>query len=121
VCPAGKWTVGYGHVGSDVCPGKQISQFDADCLLKQDLMEAAGHVRRLVTVELEDSQRSALISFVFNVGCGNLYSSTLLKILNNGAPRMAVADEFLRWDKANGKPLEGLLRRREAERSLFLS
>jgi lysozyme len=115
------WTIGYGHTGPDVVPGKTISQYDAEVLLRADLAEAAGHVMRLVTADITDNQRAALIDFTFNEGCGNLASSTLLKLLNSGAPMLAVAAEFDRWDKSNGHEVAGLLRRREAEKALFLS
>ncbi len=76
-------------------------------------------MHRLVTVDLDQDQFDALVSFTFNLGAGNLQSSTLLKLLNQGEYTQA-ADQFLRWNKAGGRVLPGLTRRREAERALFL-
>jgi len=119
LCPAGKWTIGYGHTGPDVKAGMTITEDEVDALLSRDLMSAERAVRMAVTVEITDDQFSALVSFVFNLGAGNFKGSTLLKKLNANDKEGAAA-EFLRWDKVNGQPLAGLTRRREAERSLFL-
>ena len=74
----------------------------------------------MVTKEINDNQFSALVSFCYNVGPGNLKSSTLLRHVNNGKFPEA-ANEFLKWTKAQGKELPGLVKRREAERRLFLT
>ena len=116
----GVLTIGFGHTGSDVTEGKIISRAQAEQLLKEDLKEAETGVNRLVKVPLNDNQFSALVSFVFNLGAGTLEKSTLLKLLNQSKYQEA-ADQFLRFDKAGGKVLAGLTRRREAERKLFLS
>jgi len=71
-----------------------------------------------VTVEMTQNQFDALCSFVYNCGAGNFRASTLLKLLNQGAYK-AAAQQFLRWDKANGKVLPGLTKRRAAEKALF--
>lgn len=116
----GVWTIGYGHTGDEVCDGMEIDQDAADELLRQDLEDKEDGVERLVKVEVSDNQFSALVCFAYNVGLGNLRSSLLLRCLNMHNPKDA-GEQFLRWNKAGGRVLDGLTRRREAERALFLS
>lgn len=118
-CPVGKLTIGYGHTGDDVYEGLVISEAVAEDLLRKDMESAAADVLRLVTAPLSDNEFGALISFTFNLGAGNLASSTLLKLLNRHKYAEA-ADQFPRWVFAGGKRLEGLVSRRNAERDLFL-
>lgn len=122
LCPAGVPTVGFGHTGPDVRLGMTITEAQAEQLLAADLAEAAGHVDALVKVVLNDDERGALSSFVFNLGAGSLASSTLLKLLNSG-DREGAAIQFGRWVYAtvNGAPtrLLGLVARRAAEAALF--
>ncbi|EPY02700.1 lysozyme [Magnetospirillum fulvum] len=120
LCPAGKLTIGYGHTGPDVKTGMTITEEDANTLLSRDLVAAEKAIVGAVSVTITDNQFSALVSFVFNLGAGNFYGSTLLKKLNAN-DIFGAADEFLRWNKVNGQVLAGLTRRREAERTLFLS
>ncbi|KAA0576665.1 glycoside hydrolase family protein [Azospirillum sp. Sh1] len=121
LCPAGVPTIGYGHTAG-VKMGQSITAEQADAFLAADLTEAAGRVDALVKVALNDDQRGALSSFVFNLGAGSLGSSTLLKMLNAG-DYAGAADQFGRWVYAtvNGKPtkLAGLVARRAAEAALF--
>lgn len=117
---AGIWTIGYGHTGADVRSGARIDTAQADRLLRQDLSVAEEAVRALVTVPLAQASFDALASFVFNVGANAFAGSTLLRKLNAGDPEGAAA-EFERWRHAGGRVLPGLLRRRIAERTLFLS
>lgn len=113
------YTIGYGHT-EGVKPGEFWSQEHAEEILKQDLASFCARVRGLLDgVELNDNKFSALVSFAFNCGIHNLASSTLLKKVMSCEYQEA-ANEFLKWNKANGKPLSGLLRRRSAERELFL-
>lgn len=112
-------TIGYGHVVRRGEKFTQLSESEATELLCRDLMQFEACVSAMVEVDLTQAQFDALCSFTFNVGCGKLESSTLLRKLNAGLYEQA-ADEFLRWDKAGGKRLAGLTRRREAERSMFL-
>ena len=116
--PVGIWTIGYGHTAG-VTPGMTITQEIADDMLNEDLELFASGVKKVVNVPINEYQLGALTSFSYNVGLGNLRGSTLLKKLNardyNGA-----ADEFRKWNKAGGKVMNGLIRRREAERDLFL-
>ncbi|EBO0868514.1 lysozyme [Salmonella enterica] len=117
------WTIGYGWThpvdGKPVKPGMKIDQDTADRLLKTGLVSYENDVLKLVKVKLTQGQFDALVSFAYNVGSRSLSTSTLLKKLNGGDVNGA-ADEFPRWNKAGGKVMGGLTRRREAERSLFL-
>lgn len=119
-CPAGVWTVGYGSTGPDVREGVVVSAARAEELLREDLRRFEAGVARLVTIPLLSNQHAALVCFAYNVGLGNLCESTLLKKLNRGDYRGA-ADEFLKWTKAGGRELPGLVKRRAAERELFLA
>ncbi|ANR79919.1 muraminidase [Kosakonia sacchari] len=116
----GKWTIGYGHL---ILPDEKfphaITEAEAEALLRTDLLMTERGVHKAVTVDLNQNQFDALVAFTFNLGAGNLQSSTLLKLLNQGEYAQA-ADQFLRWNKAGGKVLAGLTRRREAERALFV-
>lgn len=117
--PVGVWTVGYGHTAT-ARPGMTVTEAEAEALLIEDLGQAGRAVRRLVTVPLVDHEYSALTSFTFNLGAGNLAASTLLARLNRG-DRAGAADEFPKWRLARGRVLPGLVRRRAAERHLFLT
>lgn len=118
------WTIGYGWTqtvdGKPVRPGMTIDQATADRLLKTGLVSYENDVLRLVKVKLSQGQFDALVSFTHNLGSRSLSTSTLLSKLNAG-DYAGAADEFPRWNKAGGKVLNGLTRRREAERALFLS
>lgn len=117
----GKPTIGYGHL---ILPHERfdrpIETGAAEALLKRDLRSAEVQLVKLLRVPVTQQQFDALMAFVFNLGAGRLRSSTLLRYLNAGATARA-ADQFLVWNKAGGKPLAGLTRRRQAERKLFLS
>lgn len=119
LCPAGVWTIGYGHTG-DVEEGQSVTEEEAEELLLQDVAFAEDAVNSLVEVELSQQMFDALVCFIYNVGVGAFEQSTLLRFLNQGQMEEA-AEQFLRWNKAGGKELTGLTRRREAERDLFLS
>lgn len=116
-------TIGYGHTSMAGAPkvvaGMTITQAQAESILKNDLGKYEDGVESLVRVALNENQFSALTSFCFNLGVGSLKTSTLLKKLN-AKDYKGAADEFLRWNKAGGKVLAGLTRRRQAERELFL-
>lgn len=119
LCPAGVWTIGYGHT-QGVKPDMVISQLQAERFLRQDLKRFEDAVTSLVKVPVTPNQFAALVSFAYNVGAGALYDSTLLRKLNKKDYKGA-ANEFLRWNKAGGKVLPGLTRRRIAEKDLFES
>ena len=120
----GVWTIGYGWTqpvdGKPIRAGMTIKQETAERLLKTGLVIYESDVSRLVKVGLTQGQFDALVSFTYNLGARSLSTSTLLRKLNAG-DYAGAADEFLRWNKAGGKVLNGLTRRREAERALFLS
>ncbi len=120
----GVWTIGYGWTqpvdGKPIRAGMTIKQETAERLLKTGLVSYESDVSRLVKVGLTQGQFDALVSFTYNLGGRALSTSTLLRKLNAG-DYAGAADEFLRWNKAGGKVLNGLTRRREAERALFLS
>ena len=117
LCPAGYWTIGFGNV-KNAKEGKTISQNEADFYLTKDLEEFESYVNSMVKVPLEQNQFDALVAWTFNLGGSNLRSSTMLKVLNNGEYDK-VPSEMKRWNKAGGKTLQGLIRRREAESLLF--
>ena len=124
LCPANVWTVGYGAtVGSDgrrIDPDMEpISETEAEALLIRDLGSSEGWVSRLIKTALTENQFSALVSFTFNLGAGSLQRSTLRMKLNRSEYQGA-ADEFPKWRMAGGRILAGLVRRRAAERKLFL-
>lgn len=120
LCPAKVWTIGYGSTGPHVTAGKVITEAEAEELLKDDLDRFEKAVTRLVTVPLRQNQYDALVSFAFNVGIGALERSTLLKRVNARLFDLAFG-EFAKWNRAGGKVLAGLTRRRAAEAALFRS
>jgi lysozyme len=116
---AGVWTIGYGHT-KGVVPGMKITQAQAEQFLQEDLEKFSDFVESAVEVDVNDDQFSALVCFCFNIGSGGLGSSTLLRMLNAG-DLSGASEQFLRWNKVDGKPWLGLTRRRLAEQSLFRS
>lgn len=112
-------TIGYGHTKTAKM-GMEITEKQAEALLKKDLAWVELAVNKRVTVPITQGQYDALCSFVYNLGETNFTKSTLLRRLNNKRYTEA-ADELLRWNKQGAKVLRGLTRRREAERALFLS
>lgn len=113
------WTIGVGHTGG-VQPGDVITHEEAMAFLADDVQSAEKCVTRCVKVAITQAQFDALVSFVFNVGCGAFSGSTLLKKLN-AEDEEGAANEFLKWDKAGGRVMAGLAKRREAEREMFLA
>ena len=116
-CPAGVWTIGYGHT-KDVVEGMTISKEEAEQMLVDELHEYENYINEYVNVALSQNQFDALVSWVYNLGPANLKASTMLKVLNSGKYEDVPA-QIKRWNKAGGKVLEGLIRRREAEACLF--
>ena len=117
LCPAGVWTIGYGHT-KGVKEGDTIDQEAAEAYLIEDLEEFESHVLRLVEIPLTQHQFDALVSWTFNLGPGNLKESTLLNRINYG-PLSDVPFQIQRWTRAGGKVLEGLVKRRAAEAALW--
>ena len=112
-CPAGVWTIGYGHTAG-IREGMVITAEQAEEYLKQDLKKYEKYVSDNVTFPMTQNQFDALVSFTFNCGVGNL--RTLIK---NRTPNQ-VAEAILLYNKGGGKVLTGLVRRREEEHKLFL-
>lgn len=112
------WTIGWGHTGPEVKKGLRWTQEQADRTFEADLSKFERGVESLVAVTLTQGQFDALVSFSYNVGFANLRSSTLLKMVNSGDMRGAKL-QFTRWNKAAGKVMKGLRRRRAAEAELF--
>jgi lysozyme len=122
LCSAGVPTIGYGSTGPKVKMGMRITQEEADALLEKDVQRFVDVVDLQITAKLTNNQRCALICFAFNVGAGALFDSTLRRRLNSGEdPNRVAKEELPRWNKAGGKVLEGLARRREDELKLFLT
>lgn len=112
-CPAGQWTVGYGHTRG-VYEGRRVTRAEADRLLREDLAPCENYVERL-GLSLTQGQADALIDFCFNLGTPALEGSTLLKKIRQGAPTAEIQTEFRRWVYAGGEVLPGLVTRREWE------
>ena len=117
LCPAGVPTIGYGHI-KGVQMGDVITEAQAHEMLVEELDEYESYINDLVTVSLNQNQFDAMVSWVYNLGGGNLRASTLLKVLNSG-DYAGVPAQIMRWNKAGGKVLERLTRRRQAEADLF--
>lgn len=115
------WTIGYGSTGPDVSKGIIWTEAQCNARLLSDLTERFGPaVDKLCDgLPVKPHEKAALVSFVYNLGEGRLEESTLLRMYRDGNIGGA-GNQFLRWHYANGKSLKGLIRRREAERALFL-
>jgi len=120
LCPAGKPTIGYGHVVlmGEKFPPVGISAEVAENLLKNDVLTAENAINNLVNVGLSQNQFDALASFIYNIGAKAFANSKLLKFINESDFASAV-DEFQKWIFVNGKPQNGLKARRGAEREVF--
>lgn len=120
-CPAGVPTVGYGHTGPDVYNGKVITAEQAEDLLRKDLAAfERGVLMYLDGVPTTQAQFDAMVSLAFNIGLGGFMRSSVLRHHKAGN-RLRAAASFLMWVKGGGKTLPGLVRRRNAERKLYLT
>ena len=119
LCPAGRWTIGYGHTDG-VNQGMLITEKTADAFLRQDIRHAEAEVNR-IDADLTQEQFDALVSFVFNVGIQAFRVSTLRKLVERNPNDPKIADEFRRWVYAGDKKLPGLIKRREQEIKLYYS
>lgn len=117
-CPAGVWTIGYGHTRG-VKDGMTITQAIADQLLIEDVKHCEKAINAL-GINLRQGQFDALVSFIFNLGTGNFNSSTLKKKIVAGAADREICDEFKKWVKAGGKVMAGLIKRREEEAAMWM-
>ena len=124
-CPAGIWTIGYGNTryedGLAIREGDEITQAKAELLLEFILIKFIKEVEKMVKSNINQNQKDAITDFAYNCGIGNLNSSTLLKKVNANPNDPSIRTEFLKWNKARGKVLAGLTRRREAEANLYFS
>ena len=122
-CSAKKWTIGYGNTffedGTPVVAGNAITQEKAEQLFELIANEFAAKVAKLVPSHITSNQFGSLVSFAYNCGVVNLQKSTLLKKVNANHNDPSIKAEFLKWNKAGGKVLAGLTRRREAESNLY--
>lgn len=115
-CAAGVWTIGYGHT-KNVYQGMTITQQQAEAFLREDLDEFVRYTnKQAMSFEPNQNQFDALVSFCYNCGSGNLG-----KLVGNGKNVQQVSSDILLYNKAGGRVLPGLERRRKAERDLFLS
>ena len=119
LCPAGVWTIGYGHTDG-VNQGMLITEKTADAFLKQDIQRAESEVNR-IKQDLTQGQFDALVSFVFNVGLQAFRISTLRKLIERNPDDKKIATEFRRWVYAGNTMLPGLVNRREKEIQLYYS
>ena len=111
------WTIGVGHTGG-VKPGDTCTKHEALQWLAEDVETAEKAVLRMVDVPLSQNQFDALVSFVFNCGAGNFEKSTLLRLLND-LDYDGASEQFQRWNRAAGREMAGLTKRRHAEAALF--
>ena len=115
----GIWTIGYGHT-KGIVEGMTCTQEQAEQWLLADVANAVAAVNRLVHIAMSQDEFDSLVDFTFNLGVGNFAGSTLLKLLN-ARDIEGAANEFAKWDEAGGVVVAGLLRRRLAERALFVT
>ena len=120
ICPGGYATIGYGHVMAPDENLQRVSEHEAEALLIQDVQKALDALSRLVCVPLTQPQVDALVSFIVNLGSGAFQRSTLRACVNRLDHAQACL-ELLKWTKAGGKVLSGLLKRRQAEAALYQS
>lgn len=119
-CPAGKWTISYGLTGGNIKEGLVITKEQSERMFMERIAQVSNNIFPLIKVSLTKNQFIAILSFVWNIGIGAFSSSTLLKLLNQKKYTEA-SSQFLRWNKVNGKVLNGLTKRRQAEKDLFLN
>ena len=122
-CPAGVWTIGYGHTSMagapTVKPGMVITREEGEQILRRDLKIYEDGVKTAIRVPLNSNQFSACVSLCYNIGVGGFRKSSVARFCNQSQWQKA-ADAFALWNKAGGRVLPGLTRRRAAEASLFM-
>lgn len=124
ICPAGVCTIGYGTIRYP--DGRSVKMNDpavtpeqAEALLRQHLTTILPQIQKLAPRVTDGNKTAALLSFCHNLGMGAFAGSTLLKLINAGAADADIAAQFSRWNKAGGRVLQGLVRRRAAEAALW--
>ena len=119
-CPAGVWTIGYGSTfyedGTKIKEGDKISLQRAEELLMHEVTMICN---RLPNLAINQNQMDAICSFIYNVGIGAFIRSTLYSLMRKNPNDPKIGDEFLKWKKAGGKVLRGLLNRRIDEKTLY--
>lgn len=117
VCSSGQLTIGFGHCGPDVHEGQTITSVEAKDLLAVDVAKFEEGISHLIKRKLKQSHFDALVSWAFNIGLGNVESSTLRRRMNQSQDQTIriIEEELPRWNKGPDGPLEGLTRRRKAE------
>jgi lysozyme len=124
-CSAGVWTIGFGSTfyedGSPVKEGEEITQERAEELFQRTLVSYVNCVNKFVKSKISQNQFDAMVSLTYNIGCGNFKKSSVLSKVNKNAKDPSIADSFLLWNKAKGKVIKGLQRRREAEAELYFT
>jgi lysozyme len=125
ICPAGVPTIGFGSTfypdGRRVKLGDKITIQEAESILQHDIKRFEKEVRNSVKIEITNNQLSALISFTYNVGASAFRKSTLLRKVNANPTDLTIHNEFMRWTRAGGKVLPGLVKRRAEESKLYFT
>ena len=119
LCPANVWTIGYGSTGPHVRRGLTLTEKQADDLLQEDLDRFEAAVAKH-TKNTSQNEFDAMVSLAFNIGTGGFARSSVLR-RHNAGNKNGAAEAFLMWNKGGGRVLNGLVRRREAEKQLYLS
>ena len=120
-CSAGVWTIGYGHTGVDVTKGVTITEKEASLLLKKEVEKLQEQILFLLDNKVTTNELDALTSLVYNVGLGVLKKSRLLKRINSKDNPELIAKEWIEFNKASGKVMKGLVRRRAEEICLYFT
>lgn len=120
-CPAGVWTIGYGHTGVDVTEGITITEKEATLLLKKEVEKLQEQILFLLDNRVTTNELDALTSLVYNVGLGAFKKSRLLKRINSRDNPELIAKEWIEFNKVSGKVMKGLVRRRAEEICLYFT
>lgn len=125
LCPAGVWTIGWGttaaaNVGITPCEGMVITQAEADKYFNLTIEKFIAEIKPAIKRPINENEHGAFVSLAYNIGAPRFKESSALRYFNAGDTKKA-ADAILLWNKAGGKVLKGLIRRREVERTLFLT
>ncbi len=121
LCPAGIWTIGYGHTGDEVRAGYKMSAEQAEEQLRSDLKLFEEVVTKYVETTLKQNQFDALVSLIYNIGAGAFIGSTLFRLVNSKPNHPDIEAEFGKWVNARGRRLPGLVKRRDEECKLYFS
>ena len=116
---AGVWTCGYGSTGCDVYEDTVWTQDYAESRLATHIKQLESYLNTLITVRLTDNQRTALLSLIYNIGIGAFSKSTLRKYINAEKDKDSIKEQWMRWNKAGGKVVNGLTARRVKEWEVY--